>query len=239
MIEDFIVVRSLSELLDRLSGRHFREQRGQWIFRGHSSPAFTLVPTIGRAPHTSSTREKFESSIFTRFWRSAGQYLDHVPDNDWDRLALAQHHGLPTRLLDWSYNPLVGLHFAVEDRPDEDGLLFALHAPKQLPRSALDSGSPFDITRPMKFNPRIVVPRLWVQEGLFTVHADLEQPLTSDSRADWTLEGFRVPAAAKLRIRYELYRSGVHRAALFPDLDGLARHLRWVHEVNPDHAFAP
>jgi hypothetical protein len=236
MVDDFPLVHSLSELLDRLSGRQFREQRGQWIFRGHGSPRFTLLPTIGRAPHTSGSREKFESSILTRFWRSAAQYLERVPENEWDRLALAQHHGLPTRLLDWSYNPLVALYFAVEDLPEEDGILFALHAPRQVPKADLEK-SPFTIPGLMKFNPSIVVPRLWAQEGLFTVHADLEQPLTSESRAEWTLEGFRVPAAVKIRIRYELYRSGVHRAALFPDLDGLARHLRWVHEIDPDHAF--
>lgn len=161
-----------------------------------------------------------------------------MPENDWDRLALAQHHGLPTRLLDWSYNPLVGLYFAVEDLPDEDGIVFALYAPRQIPKTTLESSSPFAITRPMKFHPRVVVPRLGVQEGLFTVHAQLGEPLTSDSRPDWTLEGFRIPAARKTRIRYELYRCGVHRETLFPDLDGLANHLRWVHAINPEDAFA-
>ena len=230
------VIRSLGQFSNQLSERHFREQHGQWVFRGHSSPRFQLIPSIGRAEHTSRSREKFESSIFTRFWRSAGQYLGEVPHNEWDRLALAQHHGLPTRLLDWSYNPLVALYFAVEDMADEDGTVFALRAPRQVPKQMLEE-SPFGITKPMKFNPRIVVPRMWAQEGLFTVHSNLEEPLTTKSRPGWLVEQFQVPAEMKLRIRYELYRHGVHRAALFPDLDGLSKHLKWVHAVHPDQAF--
>jgi hypothetical protein len=231
-------VTCLSELLEHLSTRQFRQQHGRWIFRGHSSPSFRLIPTIGRASHTSRTRAKFEESIFTMFWRSAGQHLRQDLTNDWDRLALAQHHGLATRLLDWSYNPMVSLYFAVEERPEEDGVLFALHAPKQISRTKL-AQSPFTIDKPMKFKPRVVVPRLWVQEGLFTVHANVEEPLASGSREEWTLEEFRIPAAAKPRVRYELFRTGVHRAALFPDLDGLARHLRWVHEISPELAYGP
>lgn len=236
MPTDFMEVKSVPELLDRLSGRHFREQRGQWIFRGHSSPTFELIPTIGRAPHTSRSREKFESSIFNMFWRSADQHLRSLPRDDWDRLALAQHHGLPTRLLDWSYNPLVAAYFAVEERPAEDGIIFALHAPRKIPKAEFEKG-PFAVSMPLKLLPRVVVPRLGVQEGLFTVHVNVEEPLTSDSRYGWTLEGFRIPASCKMRVRYELYRSGMHRAALFPDLDGLARHLKWVHEVSPGVAF--
>jgi hypothetical protein len=160
-----------------------------------------------------------------------------MPSNDWDWLALAQHHGLPTRLLDWSFNPLAALYFAVEERADEDGAVYALHGPRRVPQTILDTGNPFSIGSPMRFVPNIIVPRVWVQEGLFTIHSDIETPLSDALGRGWGLEQIIVPAACKNRVKYELYRQGIHRAALFPDIDGLAAHLQWTHGVHPDQIF--
>ena len=231
------IVESLSEFSRSLSAHYYRHERGYWVFRGHSSITFQLIPKVGRIPYTSKTRQKAEQSIFRMFKRCAVQYLSRIPSNDWDWLALAQHHGLPTRLLDWSFNPLAALYFAVEERIAEDGIVFALHGPRRVPQKMIDAGNPFSIGSPMRFVPNIIVPRVWVQEGLFTIHADIEIPLSATLRRDWGLEQIIVPAACKNRVRYELYRQGIHRAALFPDIDGLASHLQWTHGVHPDQIF--
>ncbi len=238
MISSVGTISSVDELTALCRKRYFPESRYSWVFRGQSSTEFTLLPKVGRVSHTSATREKFESSIFNIFKRSACQYLSSYPMSDWEWLALAQHHGLPTRLLDWSYNPLVALYFAVEDRTNEDGLLFALYAKRQVPHSSMQSQSPFAVTKPMKYLPPVVARRIWVQEGIFVIHAHLEVPLDHDLRPEWRLEAVDVPAIAKQKLRYELYRMGVHRAALFPDLDGLTAHLQWNHGVRPDEIFA-
>lgn len=230
-------VESLSDFNKILSGRYYRLERGYWAFRGHSSCTFQLVPKIGRISHTSKTRQKFEQSIFTMFKRCAVQYLNKIPSNDWEWLALAQHHGVPTRLLDWSFNPIVALYFAMEERVDEDGVVYAIRSPPRVPQKMIDTGSPFSIESLMRFLPNIIVPRVWVQEGLFTIQADIESPLSATLPQGWPIDQIIIPAACKNRIRYELYRQGTHRAALFPDIDGLAAHLQWQHGVHPDQVF--
>jgi hypothetical protein len=229
-------IATLGEYSELLSERYFREQRGVWVFRGHASQSFRLIPKVGRAPHTFRTRDQFEASLFKLFKRNAEHYLSRVPTDPWELLAFAQHHGLPTRLLDWSYNPLVALYFAVEELPKEDAAIFALYAPKRSTDEA-PGGNPFSIEAPARFVPTVVTRRIWVQEGLFTVHANSEEPLLERPHLNWRIEQIHVPAEAKARLRYELFRQGVHRASLFPDIEGLTSHLAWAHAVHPTDSF--
>ncbi len=225
-------INNVSELLKITSDNYFTKQRGQWVFRGHSDASFKLIPSVGRGGHTSSTTEKYEKSLFQQFKREARSYLDPLPVNDWEWLSVAQHHGIPTRLLDWSQNPLAALYFAVQTSDESDGELIALNAPLKAPESAT-SGSPFNHMTAMKCYPNTVSPRIRAQEGLFVICPDPETPLDKKLRKTWRIEKILVPAASKARLRYELYRLGVHESALFPDLDGLAARIKWQHTVPP------
>jgi len=223
---------SVQDLLDRAYTQFFTMERGQWVFRGHSSVDFKLVPSVGRSSHTSANRAKYEKSLFDIFCREAKGYLTAPPEDEWEWLSIAQHHGLPTRLLDWTHNALVALYFAVEENTACDAALFALHAPRKVGQDVRD-GSPFAIDKPAKFYPNIVTSRIRAQEGLFVVCAETEVPLDRSLREGWRILSYVIPASRKERLRYELFRLGVHGSSLFPDIDGLAKRIRWQHSVSP------
>jgi hypothetical protein len=177
----------VQDLITRTTALYFAEPRGRWVFRGHSDARFKLTPSVGRGLHTSKSRDKYEKSLFNSFCREARGYLTALPTNDWEWLSLAQHHGLPTRLLDWTHNPLAALYFAVEAYPDVDGELVALRALTQSSERVRE-GSPFTIDKPVKFYPNIVTPRIRAQEGLFVVCATVEVPLDAPLREDLRVE---------------------------------------------------
>jgi hypothetical protein len=222
---------SIATLLGHTSRRYFVQARGRWVFRGHSDVGYRLVPSVGRYPHTSRSREKYEKSLFDIFRREAHGYFAALPTSDWEWLSLAQHHGLPTRLLDWTYNPLVALYFAVRAKSTVDGEVYCLNAVVKASEQ-VRAGSPFSIKQPVKFFPNIVTSRIRAQEGLFVACAQLESPLSEVLPPGWSIESLRVPAARKETLRYELFRLGVHDSFLFPDLDGLAARIRWQHEIS-------
>ena len=226
------VVDSAAKFLALSSEHYFTSSRGQWVFRGHSDQAYQLRPLVGRGGHTSASDEKYEASLFRVFKREAGTHLSPAPATDWEWLAVAQHHGLPTRLLDWSHNPLVALYFAVATNDAKAGEVLALNAPTKATERSV-TGSPFEISRPSKYYPNIVSPRIRAQEGLFIACSSPANALDGNLRTDWKLQRYSVPAEAKQRLRYELYRLGVHQSALFPDIDGLAGRIKWQHTVNP------
>jgi FRG domain len=225
-------ISSVRDFLTVAADSYFTEPRGRWVFRGHSDARFRLVPSVGRAVHTSKSRAKYEESLYDIFCREARGYLSDLPDDEWERLSLAQHHGLPTRLLDWTFNPLAALYFAVAAHPGVDGQVWALHAITKA-SDKVRGGSPFEIKEPVKYYPNIVTTRIRAQEGLFVACVELESPLDEHLRSDWQIEGHRVPSDRKEAILYELFRLGVHVSSMFPEIDGLAARLKWQHSVVP------
>jgi hypothetical protein len=223
---------SVQDLMKSASGRYFSEPRGRWVFRGHSRTNYELVPSVGRDKHTAKSRKRYEQGLFEIFCREARAYISTVPTNHWEWLSLAQHHGLPTRMLDWTYNPLVALYFAVEADEDTDGKFYALRAATRASERVLPE-SPFEIERPVKIFPNIITPRIRAQESVFVVCEALESPLDKVLPSNWIIDQQVIPAAAKEGLRYELFRIGVHASSVFPDLEGLAARLKWQHAVSP------
>lgn len=110
------MINSITDYLSQILA--LNKDRGDdeiFIFRGEISMGYSLIPSIRRVNNYSKDLEK---QMFLEFKRQYYSYTDLRPKNDMDVLFLAQHYRLKTRLLDWSYNPLVALYFACEREVD-------------------------------------------------------------------------------------------------------------------------
>lgn len=208
------------------------------IYRGQSRD-FPLLPNVARFREFLDDEDvsDIEQSLYTDFCRGAVSFRKDIPANDWEVLAMAQHHGLPTRLMDWSRNPLVALWFSVASRrsdegesvvwvhePDDDDYV----APKEL------SASPFKLQRYVVFEPSHATPRIRAQDGVFTAHPISTRgtkPFDTTGRHRSCMKKIIVPGSIRENLLYDLEYLGFHQSSIFPDLDGLTQKIVNDHDL--------
>lgn len=202
---------------------------GSWIFRGESDFTYPLRPSIGRLLNkgpfpTLEKLLKFEQSAFNEFRVSV--YNDLREIDQFILLAVAQHHGLKTRLLDWTHSPLIALFFAVENEfeADKAGSILTLQAGFSFNDYDKTIKSPFhqDLEEyHFLFMPDLS-PRIRAQQGVFQLFKNPTQACAAEG-----LKKYCIPSSSKRKIKRELNDLGISYQTIFPDLNGLCQAINY------------
>jgi hypothetical protein len=215
----------------------------RWKFRGQSNVEWDLRPTIAR-----DGRKAAKEQDNFNYWKGvAVSMLPKEPPNDWEWLAVAQHHGLATRLLDWTFHILTAAFFAAcaYEHHAEDGVVYALFEDaleKELEKERRplkrDDG-PFKSPGIRIVHPPLITPRVGAQASLFTIHGEPEEGdadgelyeclkrYVGRKGLDHHLYQIIIRADYKERLLFDLSQFGVNWLSLFPDLWGLSRYVEW------------
>lgn len=199
----------------------------RWVFRGQPQN-WPLRPTIGR--NTARYKPDAEAKLLSEFKRLARPYMAQANImTEWDWLFIAQHHGLPTRLLDWTVNPLVAAYFACKQsaRNKRDGTITAIETRHSGLIDVEEQPDPLDLAHTAFVYPSSVASRIVAQRGLFSVHAEP----TKAWRVPSQREVFTIPAGVKAEFERLLMDFGVDAHLLMADLDGLTSTLKTKYDL--------
>lgn len=212
-----VKIASISEYLKAVEGL----PENLWYFRGVSNSKYALVPKIARPTSRKSYDERLEKYLLEEFQRTSRPHLSFHPQTELEWMALAQHHGLPTRLLDWTTNPLVALYFAVcDENVASDAAIYAFATVL----SISSRSDPFRLPNVSVYRPPHITSRISAQQAFFTVH-----PHPSEEFQPKNAIKFIIPPDRKFSLRHTASKYGLERAILFPSLDGVADHLAYLY----------
>ena len=214
----------------------FRGQREDW----------SLEPKLARLNlRLQSSILEAEQDMLSYLKRKSIPHLKSIPENDWEWLSLAQHHGMATRLLDWTTNPLAALWFAINQPSDNnrDAVIWAflLTDIEFIEDENLNNESPFTQAFTRIYQPKHITNRITSQHGWFTVHSYSNPesqftPLEQDIRYQKKLRKLTIPAIKFQELRFHLDRCGINAYSIFADLDGLCKDAEWQFTTDIDES---
>jgi FRG domain-containing protein len=230
--------------------RHPARVRSTLVWRGLARSSYSNVSSLARL---GTDYPRLERHLVRNFRKYA--HREAPGPTTWDWLSLAQHHGLPTRLLDWTFSPLVALHFATASWPDDEALLLAVDcegAHELLPaglRAAYEREGSLVFTTEMLaehapgleafdaltedepfvmfFEPPSLDERIVNQAAVLSAISDASCHMEEWLETQPELwRAWRIPPEVKAEVRERLDQAHVNERLLMPGLDGLAAWLR-------------
>ncbi len=236
-----ITVTSLIEFINCLETRESLIMK--CIYRGQRNKEWKLIPSFYRLQISINDNSKaeilpnyetYENYILDDFHRKGINLLEKYNIKDrLDLMVVAQHHGLPTRLLDWTDSPLIALFFAVENSSLESDCCVYEFLPNQghtydYVNKNLNNENEYHLVRPFQINERVKA-----QDGCFILHP-LQKNLQIKSFNDLLEEQDKlkylckivIPSAYKESIKKDLDKLNVNRFTIYPDLDGLSMKIQ-------------
>jgi hypothetical protein len=237
-------------IADPAFGRHPGHARPTLVFRGLARASYTNTSSLARL---SGDYAQLERHLMRNFRKYA--HREAPGPTQWDWMALGQHHGLPTRLLDWTFSPLVALHFATASWPDDEAILWAVDcegAHELLPETLraqleeegslvfttemlarhahdLDSFDALSEEEPfvLFFEPPSLDERIVNQAAVLSAISDATCHMETwlDGQPE-LWRAWRIPPELKAEARERLDQAHVNERLLLPGLDGLAAWLR-------------
>jgi len=217
--------------VDRLRQTPTNKRR---LFRGQHTDE-PLLPSIVRLAiekgFTPAKINDIEKQMLERFRPESVPMLNVAKElTNWDLLSIAQHHGMPTRLLDWTANALAGLWFAVTtDPPDNEkyGVVWVLDGPNEKEFNPNDDI--FDLRKTYFFQPFHLDRRISAQSAWFSIFRHNRTDFLSLERQpkyNKALKRIIVYREQFGSLRQELRQLGISYASMYPDLEGLSKDVR-------------
>jgi FRG domain len=242
------VIRTIGDL--SVAVKSLPPPRQKWLFRGQADARWKLEPSI----HRGYTRQ--QERFFTNEFRvrASSRYFSCPISNDYPGwLALMQHYGLPTRLLDWTYSPLVAAFFSLHpdyapqfDDTPRDASIWALDAGRLNEAQGFEPLIfPLDAS---SYEPLIVPafknrdelntvgaamaiehdPRIQLQQAAFTIHSSNTAIDEMEGAQHW-LRKLVIRDEDRPALFEELTLLGIRKYTLFPDLSALTSELKAIH----------
>ena len=232
----------------------FERNNGRPWFRGQLDAEKPPIPSVFRRIHN-GFEGVFDEFNLTRMFRERSSVLGLTPNrSEIDKwLFLMQHHGLPTRLIDWSEGSLIGLFFATFEESTEDRAVWMIHplelnyyslGHKEFPNTWTENNHAYynftaafgvdkdkQTTLPVSINTTYCDNRMFSQKSCFTIHGSDERDFenlfaTHKLNILGYFRKYIIPKEYAQKIQEELILLGIDFSTIYPDLDGLAKEIK-------------